>query len=497
MKLLKKIESSDYPVRDIPGGARRIRFAGGTGLLVNSIHGRIPLDVPGLTTEAGTCIFWMLPLETLSTCASHPNFELNLKFPGAYPLLSTASDKATLAESFFKLTWDSGWHPQMVFRMEKDLCHTPVDGRWSTAVATTNHLTLHQGIWHHVALVWNHVRSEYQIFLQGIPVARNNSFPDPSGTRPGPLAKIEQLYSGHPVIAFGSFEFYGDSMSAQQVQNSFMVHPFADPNEACRVRQVHYNAEPEPFTLDITRERGWQQALNLPLDRPEDMQQFHVQGNQNAASIYSGGLLVETPLIDQPMRYYPEDDVNQLYLWSRKRFEGDIYLRFRFQILQRGGLGLICVQSTGIQGEDFMEDHPLRTTGSMRMVHLEDVRNYHWEYYREMNDTRNDGASHALLKNPWLCPLAFSCQEGLLELNTWHTLEFYQNAPEITGAIDGKIVLAATDSPITNNGPLLQSGRIALRCMIRTKMIFRDLEVWTRPLFHQKDISCYTEGNHD
>ena len=60
-------------------------------------------------------------------------------------------------------------------------------------------------------------------------------------------------------------------------------------------------------------------------------------------------------------------------------------------------------QASGMQREDFMKEYPLRTNGSMSTVHSEDVRNYHWEFFREMNDTRNDVCSHGCSeKVPWL-----------------------------------------------------------------------------------------------
>jgi hypothetical protein len=43
-----------------------------------------------------------------------------------------------------------------------------------------------------------------------------------------------------------------------------------------------------------------------------------------------------------------------------------------------------------------------------------------------------------------------------------------------------------------NNRPVLLNGRIALRCMMRTDMIVRNLGVWSRP--HFKTVSeCEVE----
>jgi hypothetical protein len=119
----------------------------------------------------------------------------------------------------------------------------------------------------------------------------------------------------------------------------------------------------------------------------------------------------------------------------------------------------------------------------MESVAWQDIRNYHWEFLREMNDVRNDVASHALLKNPWRRPLGFGVAGPLHPPGEWRTLEFAQDAGRLRGAIDGVVVLDAVDDPGTSAGPVLSRGHVVLRCMSRTDLLVRDLEIWTRPLF--------------
>ena len=87
-----------------------------------------------------------------------------------------------------------------------------------------------------------------------------------------------------------------------------------------------------------------------------------------------------------------------------------------------------------------MADHPRRTSGTMRTIYGENVRNYHWEYYRGTNDTRHDVASSALIKQPWQWPLAYQCFDHELALEQWHTLEFAHVGYCPLGGIDGKVV---------------------------------------------------------
>lgn len=62
-----------------------------------------------------------------------------------------------------------------------------------------------------------------------------------------------------------------------------------------------------------------------------------------------------------------------------------------------------------------MQEYPLRASGRMGMIFKEDVWNYHWEYYREMADVRNDLASFAIIKNPFNKPIAFNYFDKQLE----------------------------------------------------------------------------------
>ena len=138
------------------------------------------------------------------------------------------------------------------------------------------------------------------------------------------------------------------------------------------------------------------------------------------------------------------------------------------------------VQASGMNREDFMGDYPLRTGGRMTTVYGEDVRNYYWEYYREMADMRNDHANSALMKNPFLYPLSFSALDTPVEKNVWQKLQFLQIGNKLTGAINGIKMVEFTDNGFDNNGPVYNFGRIAIRCMLHSKLVFRNLRVYNR-----------------
>jgi len=104
----------------------------------------------------------------------------------------------------------------------------------------------------------------------------------------------------------------------------------------------------------------------------------------------------------------------------------------------------------------------------MQTVHAEDVRNYHWEFYREMNDVRNDTGTAFSRKNPFAYRIGFGSAPEPFALNEWHKLQIVQNGGKILGAIDGKILLVIDDNSRTNTGCILNYGHIAIGCMVHS-----------------------------
>ena len=132
-----------------------------------------------------------------------------------------------------------------------------------------------------------------------------------------------------------------------------------------------------------------------------------------------------------------------------------------------------------MQREDFIADHPPRTSGSMGTIITDNVRNYHWEFFRRTGDVRADLGTQVLVKNPWLRPLGMATLDRLA-VDQWHRLLFVQEGARIRAAIDGRWVFDVHDDPLNNTGPVFNFGRIGLRLMYQTRMRFRDLKIWNR-----------------
>ena len=89
------------------------------------------------------------------------------------------------------------------------------------------------------------------------------------------------------------------------------------------------------------------------------------------------------------------------------------------------------------------------------------------------------------MDNPhfFIYPLSFGAKSTPVEKNVWHKLQFLQIGNKLIGAIDGIIMVEFNDDGFTNNGPVYDFGRIAIRCMLRSKLLFRNIRVFNQDKF--------------
>jgi len=92
---------------------------------------------------------------------------------------------------------------------------------------------------------------------------------------------------------------------------------------------------------------------------------------------------------------------------------------------------------------------------------------------------RVDVETQYAVKNPWERCMNMSCIDRL-ETGAWHKLRLVKSGPRIHGSINGGTVFDFRDSSTDNNGPVLNGGRLFLRQMYKTSIIYRDLAVYSR-----------------
>ncbi|EIQ01944.1 protein of unknown function (DUF1961) [Opitutaceae bacterium TAV1] len=493
-------EAGGVTVFDGAAPSRIITRDGRSGLTFGSIRGRAMIPRHTADKPRGTATLWVMPLQDLFPATQLPAHRRSNPFFDRFVFLSDREAVQEIEAANFAFLYQSFWHPVFVAKFAQGTIHQGAFGQNHTASAMAGFFSMPALVWQQLAVTWDHEAGVYQLFSDGVLVGHSDvTVAHPSHDAPAPA-----LYFGNPAIATGKIAFYEQALDGPQLRALFdrdlEKTPAAAP--AARVARAALekiyegrdlpplDGRPDEKTDAAAASEtsaGWTRQLALPLRDYADYAHFFHQGGGPTVRFGSDGLRVTTPGFDEFVRRGAktatgdELDMTRMYLWTRRVFEGDLYVSVDFRLHAHGGLALLITQAAGMQGEDFLADYPLRSTGSMSVVHKEDVRNYHWEFYREMTDTRNDLVSHAVLKNPWLRPMAFRIENRRWETGRWYRLEYLQQGARIRGAIDGVTVFDATDSGFDNNGPVLRHGRVALRAMMRTDMTFRDLEIRTRP----------------
>lgn len=464
-----------------PSSAREIAHEGRRGLHFTSIRGRAGLPRHTMYAACGTVTLWVLPLQDFSPALQLPAHARSNPFFDRFVFLSDREALQDIDAANFTFHYRSHWHPVLAARFCHMRAQRSTFGPERPAMAAGGYFGMRALRWYHLAVSWDREAGDYAIYANGIKVGSHDTSPWPSKAVSEPPAPW--LYFGNPAYAMGDIAFYGAALSGTDLSRLFEAEATSRDGEVQNElenmyegrRLADFTGRPEPSA-------GWRRGLGLNLREDGDYGHFFQQGCGPCLRFTPEGLRITTPGFEE---YYRrgEIDLSRMYLWTRRVWEGDLWVTFEFKLHAHGGLALLMAQAAGMQGEDFLGDYPLRSDGAMGTVHREDVRNYHWEFYREMADTRNDLVSHALLKNPWLRPLGFQIENRVWELERWYRLTFLQEGARLRGVVDRVTVLDALDGGFDNNGPVFRHGRVALRAMMRTDLSVRDLEIWTRPGF--------------
>jgi hypothetical protein len=520
----------------LEGAFRRVSMAGRSGLQAVSIHSRIRVAHHTVSQDKGSLTLWVLALEDLWCESNQQHIRKHDPMAYSYVILSNHPQIRDWESAAFSLTFCAGWYPQYFVKFGTGRVYPDVH-RKRLGYASAGHFSFPKLKWIQLGVCWDLQNNDYRIFANGVKIGCENKFlqhgcgpdlpDDPKNMQTVKEPCGDTLYLGNTAMAFSDLKFYDRALSDREMTQAYhagVIQP--DVELDAELRKVYLG---EGFQKDTwVPDAEWELKMDAPLNRPADLELFYVQGNTKSVRMTDEGLEVHTrfekaqqslaqpdfqdelfsqtlpgsdPITCGPVfrEFAPGEQVpkadpgwarrkpgvegeNQMYLWTRQSFEGDLALEFEFMLKKEFGLGLLCLQATGMQREDFMQDYPLRKSGSMGMVAWENIRNYHWEWFREMGDTYNAVNTHAVCKEPWMKPLAYVCHPVRLSKNEWHTLRFVQEGSHLCGIIDGEVIWEAHDIPNENNGPVYTAGHIALRCMLGTHLVYRNLKVWNKKL---------------
>jgi len=486
IKKWNPVNLAPEPFLLLKGAYDILDYQGRKGMVLHSRHGSLRLPGNPCEREEGAIGLWILPLEDLSPW---PHWEHHKTHNENVQSLTLLADQPVLMNdqpSGFAMVWHSNWHPGFFTKFFRGWHYDGFRGE-PKAIAAAGHLPLKAGSWVHLLVTWSRPQSRIRLYCDGIRVGHSDAQLDARKStdtrhltfdRQGP-----DLYTGGTLWATGeitAYEEFLDDGSADDLYLSEASTPASEHRN--HLRSVFRASETVP--MPPAQENHWHPVLDLPLTDAKGLDRFFIQGCGPAPRLTEEGLRVTTDMNDPTPKRQPVS-YEYAYLWLRGFWHGDMRIRYQFKTKQRGGLSLLMAQVSGMHGEDHLADYPLDVDGRMELVCWKDIRNYHWEYYREMDDVRNEAASHAMLKNPFFTPLGYRVQTELYPLDEWIDLEWRQERDRILGAINGRVILDTVDDPHTHNGPRYSRGRACIRCMCRTDMVFRNLKIDIAPRFGQ------------
>lgn len=461
----------------IRGSARLLELKGKQGINPTSIHTTIQLSGGHTINDAqGSMVLWFFALEDLAASFLADHMKMDNPHFATYAFLSDFEMPRDVAQANFSFEWNRFNEFRAKFfkgTVYPRLGFDPPQKAWVQAVPF-NYFRKHR--WYQLAVTWDDRAKDARLFVNGILVGTSDRFnQDFKRDRCG-----EVLHAGCPALCHGPIDFFAGVLDGAEIYRLYREGaPDFDQAIEDELRHRFEGAALENFTF--APDANWTKQFDCDFQRPtEQIKDFYVQGWAESVKPagHPEGLLIETPDIPYGWDAYPK----QVYIWSNKTFEGNIYVELEWKALKPNGLALLMIHASGMTREDFMADYPKKTSGTMETVHGQNVRNYHWEFFREMNDVRNDVGTAFSRKNPFAFRNGFCSAPSPFTKNEWHKLQLVQNDGKIRGAIDGKILLEIDDSSRTNTGCILNYGHIALRCMVHTSMVFRNLKVFTEKL---------------
>lgn len=463
----------------INGPARVLDLKGRKGINPTSIHTTIKLTGGHtINNSQGTMVLWFFALEDLAASFLADHMKIDNEFFATYPFLSDYEMPRNVAAANFSFEWNrfnefrAQFFKGNVYPSLKGF--EPPQKAWVQAVPF-NYFQQHR--WYQLAVTWDDAAKSASLFVNGILVGKSDAFnKDFHRDRCS-----DALYTGCPALCHGQIEFYDAALSGAELHAKYReAAPDFDSAIERELKHRFEGTELEDFTFKP--DANWTKQFDIDFKNPvEQIKEFYVQGQADSVKPtgHPEGLLIETPNVPYGTNSsFPK----QVYLWSNKNFEGNIYIEFEWKALRPNGLSLLMFHASGMSREDFMADYPKKKSGTMTTVHGENVRNYHWEFFREMNDVRNDVGSAFSRKNPFAYRIGFGSAPKPFSINEWHKLQLVQIGGKVRGAIDGKILLDFDDSSRNNSGCVLNYGHIAIRCMVHTAMVYRNLKVYTEKL---------------
>ncbi|MCX6855702.1 MAG: DUF1961 family protein [Verrucomicrobia bacterium] len=425
----------------VKGPSRVLDLKGRKGIHPQSIHSVIKLGAHNLNDPKGTVVLWFFALEDLGASFIADHMKMDNPHMATYAFLSDFETPRDVAEANFSFEWNRFNEFRAKFfkgTVYPRLGFDAPQKAWVQAVPF-NYFQKHR--WYQLAVTWDDAAKSAMLYVNGILIGTSDRF-NKDFKRD---IVSDTLYAGSPALCHGEVALYEPVLTGAELHKLYRDGaPDFDPAIEKELKHRFAGTDLEAFTFKP--DDKWTKQFDCDFQKPtEQIKDWYIQGWAESIKPEGSkeGLLIETPDIPYGWDAYPK----QVYIWSEKTFEGNIYVEFEWKSQKPSGLALLMIHASGMGREDFMADYPRKTSGLMETVHGQNVRNYHWEFYREMNDVRNDVGTAFSRKNPFAYRIGFGSSPAPFANDVCHKAQIVQQDVNIRGAIDGKILLEIDDFP--------------------------------------------------
>jgi hypothetical protein len=409
---------------------------------------------------AGTVSVWVSPVEEIDHWSEVPGWPAGIAL---LPIVTDVYPPRRVTQSVLGLYANTNWHPGMLVK-----CLYGNEGSYYACRprALVPATPMRQHHWYHVAVAWDTSRGLVEMYLNG------EWLNGADGMRPDEVR--DALYIGNPLMCLADLRLAPRRLEPAVVQQCFEAERagsgrVTDPGVE-QILHGHSCGRLEPDTSGYTR------IAAETLTDPAEVERWTRHGPDDMAvkecRATPEGMLLET---------HPTwDDQNLCYLWSPYWYEGDFILRYKFRVESDLGLAIVVFDASTHDRQDVVDQPNYPITGAMITINRR-VRCYWWEYMRRTPPVPHDRCTHLLAKGPYQRPLADNVRTNLPQRDVWHELVVQREAGRVRCGIDGDCIADVRDDPGLGHGPVHNCGRIGLRHMQRTRVRYRDFELYTRP----------------
>lgn len=210
-----------------------------------------------------------------------------------------------------------------------------------------------------------------------------------------------------------------------------------------------------------------------PLSRPEDLQDFRLEGR--AVTAFPEGRLrlenAESADLGQKANYV---------LWCKENFPADFLLEISFRPIREPGLAMIFFSAAGRNGEDLFDPSLAVRTGEYPQYHHGDINAFHLSFFRRKEKDERSFHTCNLRKSYgfYLAAQGADPIPDAADAEGLYTLSLLKAGAVVCFAVNGLKLFTFEDDG-QRFGPLLGGGKIGLRQLAPMVGEYADLRIYS------------------